>query len=115
MNVTSEDAKELTSALRDFLNKSSDLGGLSGLTNSGVSTVNINAGGVGIWIATTCCIAMLVSMVVGCLLGCFWLQSEFQHKAQIDADQSQKISTMYDYLSAIYAQAPQLKPKEDKK
>lgn len=36
-------------------------------------TFTVNAGGVGVWIACTCCLVMLASMLVGAL----WLSREF--------------------------------------
>lgn len=59
------------------------------------STVTINAGGIGVWVACTCCAVMLA-----CNLFLIALY----------VDQQQQIRDMGDYLAAIYAQAPHLKP-----
>ncbi|TXH55159.1 MAG: hypothetical protein E6Q97_09415 [Desulfurellales bacterium] len=64
------------------------------------SNIMINGGSVGVWIATVCCALMLGISIVG---------------ATVIIDQSRQISDLRDYLSAIYAQAPQLQqpPSED--
>lgn len=62
------------------------------------SNVSINAGGVGVWIATMAaavCFVLTMVMVV------------------LYVDQSRKIDDLGHYLQAIYAQAPNLKPEED--
>jgi hypothetical protein len=62
-----------------------------------IATVNVNAGGFGLWVSTTCCAVMLAVNL--CLL--FAL-----------TDHSRKIERLEDYLQAIYAQAPHLRPKD---
>lgn len=71
--------------------------GMTKAGNKNVTRVEINAGGVGVWIATTAC---LVSMAVSLFLALWVL------------DLSRKVDDLSDYLSAIYMQAPYLKPKE---
>jgi hypothetical protein len=78
----------------------------------GNATINasVNAGGVGIWIAVTCCCVMLSCIVIGSL----WATREmarFDQEMQARKDENSKMSA---YLSAIYVQAPQLKPKSTK-
>lgn len=73
-----------------------------GVVTSGVSTVNINAGGVAVWLCAMMCAVMLASGGVYAFL-----------TSQENAKRDAKISTMSDYLQAIYAQAPQLKPKDE--
>ena len=66
--------------------------------SSNTTTVRIEGGGVGVWIATTaCCVMIAVSMLLS-----LWV-----------VDLSRKVERLSDYLQAIYAQAPQLKPDED--
>lgn len=49
--------------------------------NSGVaSTITINAGGIGIWLAVTCCCVMLAAMAVG---GLWAVTSLADHRAAI--------------------------------
>ncbi len=78
--------------------------------SASASTININAGGVGVWIATTSCIAMLAASVVGGI----WVSREFTAKQIADVAQDQKIAELGNYLQAIYAQAPQLQPAKKK-
>ena len=66
-------------------------------TKGGDSTVTINAGGAGVWIAVTCCI---VSFVINLGLAVAFLSHD------------RKIERLQDYISAIYMQAPHLKPEE---
>lgn len=65
--------------------------------NTNTAKIEINAGGLGVWIATTCCAVM----VAVSLLLALWV-----------VDLSRKVSDLGDYLQAIYVQAPHLKPKE---
>ena len=74
-----------------LLNKSS---------NTTTITVGVNAGGIGVWIAVTCCVAMLaVNMVIMAVV----------------MDHSRKIDSLGDYLQAIYVQAPHLKSSDTPK
>ena len=59
------------------------------------STVTINGGGIGVWIATVCCAVMLGISIIG---------------AAVIIDQGRRISDLNDYLAAIYMQAPHLRP-----
>ena len=72
---------------------------LLGARNKNESTITINAGGAGVWIAVTCCI---VSFVINVALAVAFLNHD------------RKIDDLGDYLQAIYAQAPYLKPEEKK-
>lgn len=66
--------------------------------NSSNSTITFNAGGVGVWIATSACAVMLaVNMVLAALY--------VVHDRKIDG--------LQDYIHAIYMMAPQLKPKDE--
>lgn len=67
--------------------------------NSSNATITVNAGGFGVWVAVTCCIVMLSCNIF---------------LAVIVMDHSRQISDLKDYLSAIYMQAPYLKPSEKK-
>jgi hypothetical protein len=62
------------------------------------SNVSINAGGVGVWVATLAAVVCFVMMMVMLVLY---------------VDQSRKVDDLGHYLQAIYAQAPSLKPEED--
>ena len=62
------------------------------------SNVSINAGGVGVWIATMAAVVCFVMTMVMLVLY---------------VDQSRKVDDLGHYLQAIYAQPPSLKPEED--
>ncbi len=68
--------------------------------NSGnQSTITLNAGGIGVWIACTCCAVMLACNVF--LVGLY-------------LDQQSHIRDLDSFLAAIYMQAPYLKPEPKK-
>lgn len=67
---------------------------------AGNSTVTINAGGAGVWLAVTCCI---VSCVMNLALAVAFIVHD------------RKIDRLEDYLQAIYMMAPQLKPEKQPK
>ncbi len=63
-------------------------------TNANASSININAGGVGVWIATTaCCVMMAMNL--------FLLFSVF--------NQDRRIERLEDYITSMFTQAPYLK------
>lgn len=74
-------------------------------SNASASTVSVNAGGIGGWVAAwvsgCCCAAMLAAGIVFVL-----------NTTQTLAQQRDQISRMQDYLNAIYTAVPQLKPKD---
>lgn len=65
---------------------------------NGVSSITINGGGLGVWIATCCCCVMLGISIIG---------------AAVIIDQGRRIGELNAYLSAIYAQAPSLRPPKE--
>lgn len=65
----------------------------------GASTITVNAGGIGVWISVTCC---------GIMLACNLFM------IALYVDQQQQIRDLSDYLTAIYAMAPHLKPETAK-
>lgn len=65
--------------------------------NANNAVITVNAGGVGVWVAVTACMAMLVLNIA--LL--FILSGH-----------DRKIERMQDHLNAIYMMAPHLKPEE---
>lgn len=71
--------------------------------NSSNATIQVNAGGIGMWVAVTCCAVMFVLGIAMAVLGGLAYTST-----------QQRLDRMQDYLNAIYMQAPQLKPKETK-
>ena len=71
---------------------------LASSSNSGnQSTITLNAGGVGVWIAVSACAVMLaINVALAVML----------------VNHDRKIDDMEHYINAIYQAAPQLKPKE---
>lgn len=72
--------------------------------NTSAASLHVSAGGAGAWaaawIASICCTACLVAMV----LGGMWM-----------LHQAKQIDDLNAYLQAIYQQAPSLQPKEASK
>lgn len=64
----------------------------------GGSNIQVNGGGIGVWIATVCCALMLGVSAVS---------------AMVILDHSRQISDLRDHLTVIYAQAPHLKAKAE--
>lgn len=88
--------------LEDLLSQAGRITGGPRSTTNGSATVQINAGGVAVWVAATACaVALSVSLFSGVVLGLLYV------------DHSRKIDTLSDYVSAIYMQAPHLKPDEE--
>lgn len=66
-------------------------------SNRNTTRVEINAGGVGVWIATTaCCVMLGISVLLGLAV----------------VDLSRKVSELENYVHAIYMMAPSLKPED---
>lgn len=78
------------------------------------SNVTVQAGGLGVWIATTAC-AITCAVTLACgLLGAIWATRELARQEATNAELRAKDQAHDEYLSAIYMQAPHLKPKESK-
>ena len=74
------------------------------------ATINVNAGGVALWIAVTCCIVMFFSSSICAVFFVITIDnihSELQERKEEN-------SKMQSYLNAIYVNAPSLKPTEKK-
>jgi hypothetical protein len=71
--------------------------------SSGNATINVHAGGVGMWISTTCCAVMFALGIAMAVIGGIAYTST-----------QQRLDRMQDYINAIYMMAPNLKPKEQK-
>lgn len=69
-------------------------------TNAANSTIQINAGGIGVWVSASACAVMLaVNLVLVVIL----------------VDHNRQIGRMQDHLTALYMMAPHLKPGQDLK
>ncbi len=91
-------AAQLTKAFRDLDDTLKEH--IRGTANTSTNqTIRFDAGGIGVWVAATCCIVMM--FMVG-IAGFFYI------------DQMRRVDKMQDYLNAIYMKAPQLKPTENK-
>lgn len=81
--------------------------------NASSSTITVHHDGKGTWIAVTACLVMLAVVIVGTAIASVWMAREF---ARIDKELNERKEEgqrMQSYLSAIYVQAPQLKPAEE--
>lgn len=81
---------------------------VNGTTNNNSPAVNINAGGVGVWISATCCL-ICIALIPLCSA---WISRELTRKDAEVAELRDKYERQQTYLAAIYAAAPHLKPKE---
>lgn len=75
---------------------------------SSQSTVTLNAGGIGLVIASVCCAVMFTLTVVGTAVGVVAYQQLRDEFAEVREDQRATKA----YLQGIWQQAPHLKPKE---
>lgn len=79
--------------------------------NQNVTTVRFEGGAVGVWICVTLCLVMFaMSSVLAA-----WMHREFTRLDVTLSERKEENDRMQTYLSAIYAQAPQLKPKDEEK
>ena len=93
MDVILQDLSSAIGDLKTLISESS----VAKHENSSASTITVSAGGVGLWIAVTCTIACFIMSSGAAVLSIYGFY---------------RGDRMSDYLQAIYAQAPQLKPKE---
>lgn len=98
MNDSQGDQKELIEALHRFSDRSEKL--LNMHSGNTTSSIQINAGGFGVWASLTGC---LVSMVLCGVMAVMFL------------DMNRKYDRTQDLLSVIYQQAPWLKPPAETK
>lgn len=88
------DQRALADALDRFSRKADEI---LRSRNTNTAKIEVNAGGVGVWIATTACVVMVaVSVFMG-----LWV-----------VDMSRKVSELENYIHAIYMVAPSLKPEK---
>ncbi len=66
-------------------------------------------GGGPVWIAVTCCLVMLAAGAVGAL----WMSRELTRVDKELLERKEEGQRMQSYLSAIYVNAPHLKPAEE--
>lgn len=78
--------------------------------SSNRAVISINAGGVGIWIAATCCLVTLLVAVAVASIAAVWISREF---TRIDAQfvQVQNTDQVQDaYINKLRAQQQEKKP-----
>lgn len=73
--------------------------------HSNSAVITINAGGVGVWIATTACIVMLAALLVGL----FWVSREFTRLDNRFNDQTDTDSVQDAYIHKLRAEQKQEK------
>lgn len=99
MNLSRDDIEQFAQAARVLERASRTIESIDAreISNSSRASVTFDAGGIGLWLAVTCCVAMGV-------MNLFLLAMLLAHDRKID--------NLSDYLNAIYMQAPHLKPQE---
>lgn len=106
--------QEQIEGLREALREYTEVMKRSNPGMNGGSNANINVqglGGVGLWTAVTCAVLSTVLCIGMLILGCAVYLAQESKISELNS----KVSKGQDYLNAIYAVAPQLKPKEEKK
>lgn len=92
MADTLEEARALRAAIESLARKIDEAP-----AKVNTATVSINAGGIGIWIASTCAaVSMTMCLAMGGVI----------------LNQQRDIGELRQYLAAIYMQAPHLKPED---
>lgn len=76
--------------------------------NQGVATIHVNAGGVGVWVAVTCCLIMLGITIVAGSISAIWLSREFTRIDSVFNDLNDKDSVQDAYINKL-RQGPQEK------
>jgi hypothetical protein len=106
MALDAEDVRRFGEAV-DRVNQLQERLGMSPVNGMNSSVITVNAGGVGIWIASTACLVMLGMMLVGGL----WISRELTRSDTRAAEQEVKIDRANTFLAAIWANAPELEMK----
>lgn len=92
-----DDPDDFEGALRRVLN--------AYMPSSTSARVEINGGGIGVWLSTLFC-----ALCFGILIGVLALGTAISNR---QSDQAREIGELRAYLTAIYMQAPHLRPEED--
>lgn len=110
MQLDPQDAKELKEANSEILRT---LDGIMRVTNT--AKAENNMGGAGVWMATTAALVMFAVNVMQSRQIDQQTATISEINRRVDSTNSElnrKYERMQDYLNAIYAQAPHLKPQE---
>lgn len=102
--LDAEDVRRFADATERVLTLQEKLGmvPVSSVSNP---TITINGGGVGVWIATTACLVMLASLLVGG----FWVSREFNRLDSRFNDQTDIDSVQDAYIHKLRAEQNQEK------
>ncbi len=90
------DTEALARALERFSDKADKL---ISRNSSGNATITVNAGGVGLWIAVTCCVVMLAALIPGAL-ALYWVAMDSRDRGH--------------QMNALYMSVPGLRELVDK-
>lgn len=111
MNGRNEAFKEVEALTRSVMTLDEKLDRIergAGSVGVGQSTVNLNAGGIGVWLAVSACAVSVSLTIVAVIFGALAISQ----LGQQFNNQSREVGRMQDHLTAIYMMAPHLKPKE---
>lgn len=97
MSISQDDKRELHDALTKVSN-SLDRFSSGQNTPSNTATVRIDAGGVGIWIATTACIVMLFVSII-CAM---WASNEFRRADDERRELRERSDVQQAYINSLY-------------
>lgn len=112
MSTQGQDAEDPTiRRINRTLDKLDQMESTNHAGNQNVTTVRFEGGAVGIWICVTLCLVMFAMSTVLAA----WMHREFTRLDVTLSERKEESDRMQTYLSAIYAQAPQLKPKDEEK
>ena len=98
MTISQDDKRELHDALIKMSNSLDRFSQSGQNMPTNTATVRIDAGGVGIWIATTACIVMLfVSMI-----GAMWASNEFRRADDERREMREKTELHQVYINSLF-------------
>lgn len=80
--------------------------GMSPVTGVSNATIAVNAGGLGVWIATTACFVMLAALLVGA----FWVSREFTRVDTYVSDLKNTNDIQDAYIAKLRAEQNKEKP-----
>lgn len=90
----------------ELLSRSGHIGGQAKITQ--------NMGGMLGWVCVILCVAMLAGTLGAVGVSSFWAMHEFERRDHQIAELQHNQRDQQDYLTVIYQQIPQLKPKDKK-
>lgn len=105
--ISGDEIKQMIASLEEIRESLPPVGNRIGNSQA---FITIDAGGLGVWVASTACLIMLALMIVGAL----WYSADRANTQAQLVELREENKTMQAFLSAIYIQAPHLKPAEEK-